>query len=633
MSIKRSLKASIFCACLLGWAGASAFAQSVSSPAQIIVGDDSQYNLVSASGSPVSVAGIDPVGVRVSVAQGNVRITTTAGLTAPPSGSSANWTGASSLAFEGSLADVNGALASLEVQGSGQSVSVVAHAGYIYGTDSGSSYQLILTSMDWFSAKADAEARTLNGVQGHLATITSQAELNGITNNLNWSNHVWLGGSDSATEGEWFWVVGPEAGTQFYSDNDPSLTTFENFRSDQPSNSIGGQHHLTMMDSGVFFDQVETRSFKYIVEYGTIYEVSASFSVTTQAAVDAANLAIAIDSAQSDLELGLNNYFQQKLTSHLQDIRAHQIAQMSLHQAFDDDGWEEVLAELLAAEIYFHKGNIEGHMEIAARVKQAAEAGKGRIWSATGELYSKGLKNGRENRGFSTRLTYDWHLHKPIAHRLHIGLDTSDEAGGYAFTLRSQTDSISAGYGISHYLADNLFASLHAEGWYSQTRSKYARGAVSARAKIESAGGSVSSRIQGSYQLSQDSWLDLMLAYTRARQAIQDKDIVITAPSYQSLNHLLLSEPETIRVSLEPVLRIMLPIASQESLNLLKFTPSYHCEKMKSNTLFRKCNEGMRIDFEVVSKDEDDIARLYYDFEDLSNGPVHEFGMAMDMKF
>ena len=135
-----------------------------------------------------------------------------------------------------------------------------------------------------------------------------------------------------------------------------------------------------------------------------------------------------------------------------------------------------------------------------------------RNWSATGELYSKGLKNGRENRGFSTRLTYDWHLHKPIAHRLHIGLDTSDEAGGYAFTLRSQTDSISAGYGISHYLADNLFASLHAEGWYSQTRSKYARGAVSARAKIESAGGSVSSRIQGSYQLSQDSWLDLMLA-------------------------------------------------------------------------------------------------------------------------
>ena len=177
-------------------------------------------------------------------------------------------------------------------------------------------------------------------------------------------------------------MVGPEAGTQFYSDNDPSLTTFENFRSDQPSNSIGGQHHLTMMDNGLFFDQVETRLFKYIVEYGTIYEVSASFSVTTQAAVDAANLAMAVDTAQSDLQLGLNNYFQQKLTSHLQDIRASQITQMSMHQAFDDAQEEEILAELLADEIHFHKGDIEGHMEIAARVKQAAEAGKGRIWSA-----------------------------------------------------------------------------------------------------------------------------------------------------------------------------------------------------------------------------------------------------------
>jgi hypothetical protein len=259
--IKRSIKGIIFSACLLGWAGIS-HGQSVVAPAQIIVGDDSQYNLVSANGGAVYVTGFDPAGVRISVAQGNVRITTTTGLTAPGSATSADWTGASSIAFEGTLADVNAALASLEVQGSGASVSVIAHAGYIYGADTGSSYQLVTTTIDWSSAKADTEARSLNGVQGHLATITSQAELNAIINNLDWSNHVWLGGSDSATEGEWFWVTGPEAGTQFYSDNDPSLTTFENFRSDQPSNSIGGQHHLTMMDNGIFFDQVETRLFK-----------------------------------------------------------------------------------------------------------------------------------------------------------------------------------------------------------------------------------------------------------------------------------------------------------------------------------------------------------------------------------
>ena len=124
-----------------------------------------------------------------------------------------------------------------------------------------------------------------------------------------------------------------------------------------------------------------------------------------------------------------------------------------------------------------------------------------------------------------------------------------------------------------------------------------------------------------------------MLAYTRARETIQRKDIVITpTPGNQSLNHLLLSEPETIRVSLEPVLRIMLRVVSKDSQNVLRFTPSFHCEKMKSHTQFRECNEGVRLDFETISKDEEKIAHVYYDYEDLSSGPVHEFGMAMDMK-
>ena len=157
---------------------------------------------------------------------------------------------------------------------------------------------------------------------------------------------------------------------------------------------------------------------------------------------------------------------------------------------------------------------------------------------------------------------------------------------------------------MSHYLAENLFASLHAIGWYSLTRSKYARGNVAARAKIESAGGSVSSRLQGSYHLTKDGWLDLMLAYARARETIQPKDIVITALGNQSLNHLLLSEPETIRVSLEPVLWIMLPVISKDSQNVLRFTPSFHCEKMKSHTPFCECNEVVRLVFETISKDE-----------------------------
>jgi len=41
----------------------------------------------------------------------------------------------------------------------------------------------------------------------------------------------------------------------------------------------------------------------------------------------------------------------------------------------------------------------------------------------------------------------------------------------------------------------------------------------------------------------------------------------------------------------------------------------------------------MRIDFEVRSQDVANIARLYYDFGDLANGPVYEYGMPLDVKF
>ena len=65
-------------------------------------------------------------------------------------------------------------------------------------------------------------------------------------------------------------MTGPEAGTQFYSDNDPSLTTFENFRSDQPSNSIGGQHHANV--ACLYYD-FEDLANGPVYEYGMALDV------------------------------------------------------------------------------------------------------------------------------------------------------------------------------------------------------------------------------------------------------------------------------------------------------------------------------------------------------------------------
>ena len=65
----------------------------------------------------------------------------------------------------------------------------------------------------WDEANTDAGGKTLFGLKGYLATVTSQGEQNFINAN---GMFGWIGASDRATEGQWNWVTGPETGTLFF---------------------------------------------------------------------------------------------------------------------------------------------------------------------------------------------------------------------------------------------------------------------------------------------------------------------------------------------------------------------------------------------------------------------------------
>lgn len=88
-------------------------------------------------------------------------------------------------------------------------------------------------SISWIEAKQLAENMTFQGRQGHLATITSQAETAFISNISAWyesSAHAWLG---AEYHGEWNWVTGEE-------------WNYTNWESSQPNNlsSPGGDYLL-----------------------------------------------------------------------------------------------------------------------------------------------------------------------------------------------------------------------------------------------------------------------------------------------------------------------------------------------------------------------------------------------------
>jgi len=83
-------------------------------------------------------------------------------------------------------------------------------------------------SFSWNQANASASGRTFNGVNGHLATVTSSAENDFLVNlgpTFTTAQGAWLGGEvDAALTGRW--AVGPEAGQLF---------TFSNFAAGEPN--------------------------------------------------------------------------------------------------------------------------------------------------------------------------------------------------------------------------------------------------------------------------------------------------------------------------------------------------------------------------------------------------------------
>jgi hypothetical protein len=209
-------------------------------------------------------------------------------------------TGILTLTGAASAADYQAALRSVRYQNLDPTASPLADrtitfslARALYNPETGHYYEFVnAPGISWTDARAAALASNLFGIGGYLVTITSAEENAFVTAKA--QGLGWMGASDAASEGEWRWTEGPEAGTQFWQGmgtwwgGQPMPGQYTNWHGEtgEPNNSDDedyGHFHLwgTWND---YPNAVETVA-GYMVEYGGQAE-DPTLQLTSQATVD-----------------------------------------------------------------------------------------------------------------------------------------------------------------------------------------------------------------------------------------------------------------------------------------------------------------------------------------------------------
>lgn len=168
--------------------------------------------------------------VKLLVTHGTLAMSTTTGLTF-----TGDQTGAE-LYFSGTVANVNAALATLTYTrasaGTDELEVSLVEPGEVFfsGNDHLYEYISVPAGLTWTEAQTAAAALERYGSTGYLVTITSAEENSFVADRLEGAG--WMGASDSAVEGTWRWVTGPETGTAL---------TYENWNDGEPNDSGGNE--------------------------------------------------------------------------------------------------------------------------------------------------------------------------------------------------------------------------------------------------------------------------------------------------------------------------------------------------------------------------------------------------------
>ena len=152
---------------------------------------------------------------------------------------------------------------------------LAANPNIVWNEETNSFYEYVSDADTWANAKTVAEAKTLNGVQGHLVVITSAVEQSFLIDQFAQGSDIAIGATDEGTEGTWLWTGGPEDGLQFWngagsgSGGNNTNNFYTNWSgSTEPNDSSGEDHAQLRFSASYNWNDIPTSwTMHYIIEW------------------------------------------------------------------------------------------------------------------------------------------------------------------------------------------------------------------------------------------------------------------------------------------------------------------------------------------------------------------------------
>ena len=629
-----------------------ALAQSASVPTSTVgVADTTIYNLISASSTKVSVSGLDPLKVVVSANSGTLKITTTTGLSAPTGYTSGQWSGANEIAFEGTLSNVNNALATLQYLGEGTITVSPTSSSILYYSGTGNYYEFISTNSSWTAAQSNANNKTYGSSTGYLATVTSSAEFTFIKNKAGLLNEIWLGGSDSGTEGVWQWMGGPENGHQFWQGKGTGATPagsaiggfYTSWNGAGEPNDSGNEDCLAVLTNGKWNDYPCSRLATYVIEYdGSGVSYSQSFQVGS-----ANDPTVAFDTIRKNIEETSSENVYKNSIEHLQSIELTLNEQIMFHSkvlkqkasspstSFVDYNISIVGANNnLLSNGHFHQTEITNN-KFRRRILVDAK-----------EVFFKGDS---KTTVFTSSLLYDYDIDTKKSKQLRMGLKSSSDRRSQTLKYDSDAKTIFIGTGISNQFLGDIFGGVSGDILYSSTDSNFTNEYTNVEAELETYSLSASAQLLGQYHSntlefvcekiswcpSSDAefWVKPALNLSYSKEYLINQRFTSNTSLGGTIVHPNIPMPEVTRVTLEPEFSYNSNPKFGEIKKIVSLKPSYACEVLKTNLKSKECGFGLSSKLDLLSRNNNFISNFYINYENLNLGARHEYGFRFKIQF